>query len=359
LSRRNVSMQLSSDILAAWRALVATPVQMIPFTGFHVLPVSIPGRADSPNVDGQLPYLLAATPELFDVLGIEIVQGRRFTAADEHGAPVVVVNEAMARGAWPGVSALGKCIRIGFDESFDPLAGEPPGPPTSVPCREVIGVARDLRQRSVLPSGSEGRLMQYFVPFTQVPPPPGRVAAGPMVQGLLVRTAVDPESVTAAIRRIVVDGRTDLPFVQVRPYAQLLERQMRPWRLGTALLAIFGALALGVAAMGLYAAFAQAVGERRREMAIRIAVGARPHRVLLMVLREAAIVASVGVACGAVGAALAARSLESLLFATPPTDPVALGFAAALMLAVALLATIVPARTASRADPIALLRFEH
>ena len=337
----------------------ATPIQSIPFGGRHVIPVGIPGRSDAPTVDGQLPFLNAATPEFFEILGIQIVEGRRFTTDDDRGAPVVVVNETMARNVWPGESALGKCIRIGFDESFDPFASAgPPGPPTTVPCREVVGVARDVRQRSVVPSGNEARLMQYFVPFAQLPPPPSGAPGPPGIQGLLVRTAEDPRQLVSAVRRAIVNGRPDLPFVEVRPYNELLESQMRPWRLGTFLLSIFGGLALSVSAIGLFAAFAHAVGERRREMAIRIAVGARPGRVLAMVLREASILAFVGAAVGCVCAVLAGRWIQSLLFGTAPSDPLVLGSAAALMMVVAAAASFIPARRASRADPTKLLRAE-
>ena len=200
--------------------------------------------------------------------------------------------------------------------------------------------------------------MQYFVPFSQVPPPPAGVGPGPGIQGLLLRTTAGPGVLAAPIRRVVLDGRTDLPFLQVRRYSELLERQMRPWRLGTALLSLFGALALGVAAVGLYATFAHSVGERRREMAIRLAVGARPHRVLVMILREAAGVALAGVLCGAFVAALGGRWMQSMLFGTAPSDPLVLGSAAIVMLAVATLATFVPARHASRTDPTSLLRAE-
>src|SRR6185436_18882984 len=112
-----------------------------------------PGRAEPPSVNGQLPYLIGAGPELFDVIGIRIAEGRPLTHADGGGAPVVVVSQSLARAAWGRERAIGKCIRIGFDPSFDPAtATEPPGPPTNVPCREVVGVARDLRQRSVVPA---------------------------------------------------------------------------------------------------------------------------------------------------------------------------------------------------------------
>jgi putative ABC transport system permease protein len=337
----------------------ATVVQAVPFSGFHVPPIGVPGMAESPNVNGQPPYLIAATPEFFEILGVDIVQGRGFTRNDERGAPVVVVNQTMARTVWPGENALGRCIRIGFDPTFDPsTATGPPGPPTRVPCREVVGVSRDVRQRSVVPGGGEDRLMQYFVPFGQVPGPPAGVGAGPQVRGLLVRTRIEADSLVAPIRRVVVEGRTDLPFVEVRPYTALLERQMRPWRLGAALLSLFGVLALSVAGMGLYAVFTHAIAERRREMAIRIAIGAPPARVLGMILREASRLAVVGIACGCALAVAAGRWLQSMLVDTAPSDPLVLGAAGVLMLLVAAIATFLPARTASRADPTVLLKAE-
>lgn len=173
-----------------------------------------------------------------------------------------------------------------------------------------------------------------------------------------MRTAGDPSQLVLPVRRAIVNERADLPFVEVRPYNELLESQMRPWRLGTFLLSIFGLLALSVSAMGLFAAFAHAVGERRREMAIRIAVGARPGRVLAMVLREASILAFVGAAVGCVCAVLAGRWIQSLLFGTAPSDPLVLGSAAALMMVVAAAASFIPARLASQADPTKLLRAE-
>jgi ABC-type lipoprotein release transport system permease subunit len=200
--------------------------------------------------------------------------------------------------------------------------------------------------------------MQYFVPFTQVPPPPGAVGGGPGIQGLLLRANTGPEVLAEPIRRIVVEGRTDLPFLQVRRYAELLEQQMRPWRQGTLLLSLFGVLALGVAAIGMYAAFAHSVGERKREMAIRIAVGAEPGGVLKMILREAAMLATIGVLLGCIATISAGRWLQSLLFETAPSDPFVLGFSATLMLIVAAMATWIPARTASRIAPNDLLRAE-
>jgi putative ABC transport system permease protein len=335
----------------------ATRIAAIPFSGFNVPPISVPGLTAPPGAGKQLPFLQAATPEFFDILGVRIVEGRKLTAADEHGAPVVVVNETMARTVWPGESALGKCIRIGFDPNFDPeTAVGPPTPSAAVACREVVGVAHDMRQRSLVPTGSEDHLMQYFVPFSQVPVPPFIPNPDRGAWGLLLKVEGDIAAVAPAVRRVIVDGRADVPFIRVRPYAQLLDRQMRPWRLGTALLGLFSALALIVGAVGIYAAFAHAVTMRRREMAIRIAIGARPRGVVRMILGEALRLAAAGIVAGWIAAIAGGRWLQSLLFDTSRADPLVLGAAAAVMLAVAVIATLLPARAASRANPAALLR---
>ena len=222
----------------------------------------------------------------------------------------------------------------------------------------MIGVARDTRQRSLVPTDNEAHLMQYFVPFSQVPTPPFAPVAGPPVRGLLMRTTSGADALAAPIRRIVVGQRPNVPFVRVQPYVNLLDRQMRPWQLGTTLLVWFSTLALGVAAVGLYAAFAHAVGERRREMAIRLAIGAKPCGVLTMVLREALTLAGAGVVAGCVGAVIAGRWIQSLLFGTAASDPLVLSSAALVMLVVAAGATWLPARAASKVEPRDLLRSE-
>jgi putative ABC transport system permease protein len=336
--------------------LAATAFQSLPFAGFHVPPISVPGRPE-PNVDQQLPFLIAATPELRDILGITLSAGRWFTASDEHGSLPVVVNETMAAAVWPGERAVGKCIRIGFDPDFDlSTADGPPVPSAKVPCREVIGVAHDVRQRSVVPTGSEAALMQYYVPFAQVPGPPPGLPEGPRINGVLVRTSGPVPGLTLALRRSITSGHVDLPYVRVRPYADLFDRQLRPWKVGTTLLAIFSALAVGIATVGLYAAFAHAVMQRRREIAIRLAVGAAPSTVQAMILREAALLTLSGVALGIACALLASRWATSLLVAVRTADPLVLGSAAVLMLSIAVLATVVPARTAASTAPSVLLR---
>jgi len=352
--------EIFSMALAKVRALPgvvgASQFQSLPFAGFHVPPISIPGRPE-PNVDQQLPFLIASTQELREILGITVSAGRWFTAADERGTQVVVVNETMAAAVWPRESAVGKCIRIGFDPDFDPFTADgPPVPSAKVPCREVIGIAHDVRQRSVVPTGSEAALMQYYVPFAQVPGPPPGLPEGPRINGLLVRTSGAAAGLPQAVRRVVTSGQVDIPYVRVRPYADLFERQLRPWQVGTTLLTIFSALAVGIASVGLYAAFAHMVTQRRREIAIRIAIGAAPGAVQTMILREAGIITTGGILIGAAAAVAGARSATALLFAVPAADPLVLGASAALMLSVAAAATILPARVAAGTAPAILLR---
>jgi len=334
---------------------MATVINTIPFTGFNVPPIAVPGREGPPAVGRQLPFLVGATPEFFKILGIRVIEGRALTDADDRGTPVVLVNQSMARGVWPGESAVGKCIRIGFPPDFQPGSG-PPVLGDNVPCREVVGVVNDTRQRSLFPQDNEDRLMQYYVPFSQVPYPPFMSLDGPRVSGLLVRPRNMNDALVTTIRKMLVGDRTDLPFIDIRPYSQVLDRQLQPWRTGTTLLALFSALAVIVASIGLYATFAFAVSERRREMAIRLAVGARPGSVLAMVLREAFVLAAIGATAGCIAAVGAGRLVASLLYGTQPSDPLVLSAAALVMVIVALVSTLLPARTASKADPSVLLR---
>jgi putative ABC transport system permease protein len=354
-----VDSRLYLDALERIRMLpdveMVTTINNIPFTGFNVPPIAIPGRPEPPAVGQQLPFLVAATPEYFKILGVRLIEGRGLTDADDRGTPVVLVNQSMARGVWPGESAIGKCIRIGFPPDFTPDLG-PPIPGDTVTCREVVGVVNDTRQRSLFPQDNEDRLMQYYVPFSQVPYPPFLPPEPTRVAGLLVRPRNMSDRLITTIRGVIVGDRTDLPFIEIRPYSQLLDRQVQPWRIGTTLLALFSALAVLVAAIGLYATFGYVVSERRREMAIRLAVGAHPAGVLTMVLREAMLLAAIGAVAGCVAAVGAGRLVGSLLYGTTPSDPLVLGAAALGMVIVAILATLVPARAASKADPSVLLR---
>ena len=192
--------------------------------------------------------------------------------------------------------------------------------------------------------------MHYYVPFSQ-----GLSAMpGPRAEGLLVKQA-GIEASTEQIRLAVTVGRTDLPFAEVRSYASLNGPRVSHWLIGTQLLLIFGALALATAALGLYAAFAHSVAERRQEIAVRLAVGASRQRVLLMMLFEGTAVAGRGAINGVVVAALVGWAARSIIFDLSSPGLLVIAAAMLIVLIVAAVATWLPARTASRAEPCELL----
>lgn len=331
----------------------ATVFGALPFRGIHRPPIIVPGVGE-PRLDGEPPSMIELTLESFDILRIDVVQGRRFTAEDDRGAPVAIVDETMARAVWPGTTAIGKCLRIGFP-SFDPgISTGPAGPPATAPCREVVGIARDWRRASAR-GRAERRHMYYYVPFSQAPSLPPWMLQGPRAEGLLVKQA-DVGASTEQIRLAVAGGRTDLPFVDVQSYASLNGPRVSHWLIGTQLLLIFGALALATAALGLYAAFAHSVAERRQEIAVRLAVGASRQRVLFMMLLEGTAVAGRGAINGVIVATLVGWAAQSIIFDLSSPGLLVIAAAMLIVLIVAAVATWLPARTASRAEPCELLR---
>ncbi|HKG95787.1 MAG TPA: FtsX-like permease family protein, partial [Gemmatimonadaceae bacterium] len=329
----------------------ATQVESVPFSFHHVLPVSVPGHPEPPTVGGQLPFLNAATPEYFRVIGLRVVDGRPITDADGPSTPpVAVVNETMAHRVWPGERAVGKCFRITI----------PPGIPggsasdESFPCREVVGVVRDVRRRSVRP---EDVTMQYYVPFEQVPIPFPR----PRVSGLLLLARGDVPAAARDVRLAMLaagGADPDAPLAFVRPLQELIAPQLRPWRLGASAFTAFGALALAMAALGLYAALGYAVAQRAREMGVRAALGATRVDVVRLVLAGALRDAGAGLLLGGAVALAAGRWVAPLLFGVSPRDPLVFGAVAVTLGAVAALAALAPALRAARADPAAVMRAE-
>lgn len=331
----------------------ATLFGAVPFRGIYRPPISVPGVGE-PRLDGQLPNMIASTPESFDILQIEIVQGRGLRPSDDRGAPVVVVSETMARAVWPGGRAIGKCIRIGFDPDFTPgISAGPPKPPASAPCREVVGIARDWRRER---RPGQPRDMHYYLPVAQSIVLPPWMVPGPRTEGLLIRKRANMDVPAEEIRAVVRGGRTDLPFVDVQPFAANEGPRLQHWVIGTQLLLLFGALALATAAMGMYAAFAHSVAERRQEIAVRLAVGASRQRVLLMMLREGTVVAGRGAINGVLVATLVGWAAQSMIVGLSSPGLLVSAAAMAIVLTVAIVATWLPALTASRAEPNALLR---
>ena len=330
-----------------------TPVQGMPFSSHNIPPMSVPGYAmPSPGVQ-QLPIMYAATPAYLEMMGVRLSGGRLFTARDTTGTPLVVlVNETMARTMWPGRSAIGKCVKTGHAGS--PELGDPMAAAAFLPCREVVGVVRDSRARSLRTEGDEAKLMQYYVPIGQTPPAP--FPDVPNIHGILVRTAGDPQGMVAPVQRLIQSTSALPVYARVRPYQTLIDPQLRSWRLGATLFSAFGVLALGIATVGLFAVVSYLVSQRTQEIGVRLALGGSAGRVAGVVVRDAVRMASVG---GAVGLAIALAGgsvVQSMLFATSAREPAVMAIAGVVLLMVTVAAAAVPAWRAGRVSPMTVLR---
>jgi putative ABC transport system permease protein len=330
----------------------ATVVQGMPFSSHHIPPIHIPGLAEPPNAGGQIPILYGATSAYLDMMGLVAREGRLFTEADREGSPlVVIVNETMARSVWPTESAIGKCVRAGHGPT---LVDDPMAAAALLPCRTVVGVVRDSRARSLRVEGHEAKLMQYYIPFGQLPKPP--FPDVPDVHAILVRVSGDPERLAPSVQRIIQSTSAVPVYAKVRPYQQLLDPQLRSWRLGATLFSAFGSLALGIAAVGLFAVVSYVVTQRTKEIGVRMALGGSGMRVARLIVGDAMRMAGAGVAVGLVIALGAAPLVQSMLFQTSAREWTIVLAAALVLVGITIGAAALPAGRASRGSPMSVLR---
>jgi predicted permease len=278
-----------------------------------------------------------ASPEYFSVMQTRIVRGRSFDDRDGPGAPpVAVVSNAMARALWPDRDAIGQCIEV----SWNPAANIP-----TAPCTMVIGIAEDAAYQTLT---DEQRFM-YYLNVDQM----GRGFASRILIRLSGRpTASEMERVRTAMQGAMPgDG-----FVVIRPLQDIVVNQSRSWRLGATLFVAFGGLAVVVAAVGLYGVIGYTVAQRMHELGMRIALGARSGNIVRLVLRQGVGFAAAGVAIGLALALIASRWLEPLLYKQSPRDPLVFSVVCVIMLGAGMLASVVPAMRAIRADPSRALR---
>jgi predicted permease len=278
---------------------------------------------------------LAVSPDYFDAMGVRLLHGRAFSTSDRADAPgVVIVSRSLADRFWPGGDALGKRLTLSGDRArADWLT--------------VVGVVDDVLQREI--TGS--RDAAIYSPYAQVTTP---LFLGHMTY--VVRSTASPQAIAGAMRDAVRAADPNLPVHTVASMDELVASMTREPRFQTWLLATFSAIALLLAAVGVYGVLAYGVAERRFEIGVRMALGARASDIMASVLRRSLLIAAAGVLLGAVGALATTRALRGYLFQVAPTDPLTFAAGAALLTATALLAGWLPARRAAGVEPAAVLK---
>ena len=286
------------------------------------------------NVD----YYQVATAGYVETLGIPVLDGRSFTGTDRDGAPVVVINDTMARTFWPGQTAVGHRVK--------------PSGPGTIPWFTVVGVVKDVKQGGVdKKTGTE-----LYFNFEQLPRIVPNYGANTM--NVIMRTEMAPDTLVGEIRQVVRELDSSLPVVKLRTMDDVFDESIGRPRLLASLLLVFAGLALLLAAIGSYGVLSYMVSERRREIGIRMALGADRGVVLGMILRQGLALTIVGVGVGLLVAASVNRALASLLFGVRAFDFPTVSSVVGLIATVALLACYLPARSATTVDPMIVLRDE-
>ena len=340
LEARGYTPDRGREFLRTLKARLDETPGVVSFNAVDMLPLALSNRAgyllrdgDVVSPDTRRPptpivYMNGIGPGHFQTLQIGLTAGRDFTERDTQGAPpVAIVNETLARRFWPGQSAIGQRVR----------------PVGEGPVLEVVGVARDSQYVSI---GEDAKPFLYQ-PLAQAYRPQPT---------LLVRTTGAPGAILPSLKRVVQSLDPGLPVFSVAPMDEATTISLFPAKIAGRLLAALGALALALSALGTFGVLSFLVRSRARELAIRLAIGAAPRDVALLVVRQALTWTGVGTALGLVVAFGLTRFLASLLYGVNPADPWTFGGVALLIALVACGAAFVPARRASRQDPLATLR---
>jgi putative ABC transport system permease protein len=332
-SKPEQSIQFCDNLIDRLRSLpgvrAAGLTTNIPFVGDDNTDNFIVEGRD-PGGEGVQVQLLAMTPGHLQAMGIPLLRGRDFLETDKSDSQqVAIVDETLARMYWPDGDALGKRVETTGDMQW----------------MTIVGVVAGIKQ-----DGFAEKLQPHiYAPLAQSPT---------LVAKLVVRTDGAPNPTIAAIRSAVSGLDPDIPVYSIRSMNDVMARTLNSQRLTNLLLTSFSVLALVLAAVGIYGTMSLYVGSRKNEFGIRLALGAQPRVLLRLVLREGMLLIAAGIGIGVGGALLLTRAIASLLFEVSPTDPVVFTGVPLLLVFVALAACFVPARRASRVDPMVALRCE-
>jgi putative ABC transport system permease protein len=309
----------------------ASGVVTLPLSGaFESTDLILPGRESVTETQRPEADYTAVTPDYFRTMQIPLLKGREFTSQDRKGSPgVVIINEALARSQWPNQDPIGKRFRIGFEK-------EP---------REIVGVVGSIKQTTL---DAEVR-PAMFMPHLQSP-------NGGMT--VLVRTTGEPLAIAAAVREQVRGLDKEVPVTHIRTMDQVFGASVAQPRFSMLVVALFALLALVLSAVGIYGVMAYSVSRRAHEIGVRMALGARRGQVLKLVLKEGMTLVALGIAIGLFGAFALTRLLATLLFGVSAKDPITFIAVSTLLAAVAFIACYIPARRATKVDPLVALRYE-
>ena len=300
----------------------------MPLWGRIASGLRVEGQQQSSKADTLTTVLNTVDLRYFETAGVAIDQGRAFREIDQEGStPVAIVNEKFARDYWPNETALGKRIQL----------------PGEKVMRQIVGVARNANYSTL----AEPPQLCVYVPLEQN-------YSDAMI--LYVRSQGDPDQILMPVERELRAVGPEIYVSGIRTGRTILDGALFQAKAGVALLSVFGLLGLGLASIGLYGIMAYSVNQRKREIGVRMALGAARETVLLLVLKQGMSLVIIGVMIGLAASLLVGRLLQRMLFGVSGSDPISVAGAALVLVAVALMACYLPARSASRLDPLAALR---
>lgn len=313
---------------------------------------TIEGQPKPRDHEGPSALYRPVTPDYFRTMRIPLLEGRLFTDADdqEHSQPVVIIDQAVARHYFPHGDAVGQHLRTDFGEDEAETA-------------QIVGVVGAVRESGILGDvdwglATEPEGVMYFPYFRQPRVHSNGIMFFVMRVSFVVRTSLSSTDLGPALRNAIRQVDKDQPIGQIQTMEQVLSDSIADRHFYMLLLGIFAGIALLLAAAGIYAAMSYFVSERTHEIGLRMALGAGRNDVLRLVVGQGLVLVSVGLALGIIGATVLTRYLASLLYGVSPVDPATFAAVCFGLSAVSLLACYIPARRATRVDPMVALRCE-